>query len=126
MTIHRSIFGLLALLAACLGAAAAFASEPAAAGAAVQAAPHAVGYFTGTVLAVGLGLGIAASGCGVGMGIAVSRAVEGISRQPEATPKIQLNLILGMAFIESLVLYTLFIGIILLFANPFTKLFMQS
>lgn len=124
----KKIIALAAVLMLTGFAAAAFASEAAegAAGAAAKvAAPHSVSYFAFTVIAVGIGLGIAAAGCGVGQGIAISRAVEGISRQPEATQKIQLNLLIGLAIIESLVLYTLFIGIILLYANPFTSLFLQ-
>ena len=82
-------------------------------------------FFSSTAFGVIVGLGIAAGGCGVGMGIAVSRALEGIARQPEATAKIQLNMFIGAALIESLVLYTLFIGIVLLYANPFAKYFVK-
>jgi len=99
---------------------AAFAADPAAAQSAVSAAGVSA-FFSSTAFGVILGLGIAAGGCGIGMGIAVSRALEGIARQPEAAPKIQLNLFIGAALIESLVLYTLFIGIVLLYANPFLK-----
>ncbi|OGS27712.1 MAG: ATP synthase F0 subunit C [Elusimicrobia bacterium RIFOXYB2_FULL_48_7] len=76
-------------------------------------------------MVAGIGLAFAAAFCGLAQGMAVSKAVEGISRQPEATPQIQLAMMIGLAFIESLVLYTLFIGIILLFVNPFMKYFVQ-
>jgi F-type H+-transporting ATPase subunit c len=99
---------------------AAFAADPVAAQAVVST-PGVSAFFSSTAFGVILGLGIAAGGCGIGMGIAVSRALEGIARQPEAAPKIQLNLFIGAALIESLVLYTLFIGIVLLYANPFLK-----
>lgn len=66
-----------------------------------------------------LGVGLAALGCGIGQGIAVSKGVEGIARQPEASGKIQTLLLIGLAFIESLTIYALVIGLILLFANPF-------
>ncbi len=89
------------------------------------AAPFSVSFFMATVLGITVGLGLAAAGCGIGQGIAVSRAVEGVARQPEAASKINGMLILGLAFIESLVIYALFVGIILLFANPFTKYFLQ-
>ena len=69
-----------------------------------------------------LGLGVAALGGGIGQGIAVSKAAEGIARQPEASGKIQALTIIGLAFIESLVIYVLVISLILLFANPFLKL----
>lgn len=108
-----------------LGAQVVQAAEQAAASA--QAAVPAQGafavshYFSSTVIATLIGLGLAAGLCGIGQGLAVYGALSGISRQPEATPKIQLNMIIGLAFIESLVLYTLFIAIVLLFVNPFTK-----
>ena len=74
-----------------------------------------------SALAVALGVGIAAGGCGVGMGMCIASALQGIARQPENTPKLQMNMMIGLAFIESLVLYALFIAIILLYANPFLK-----
>jgi F-type H+-transporting ATPase subunit c len=78
-------------------------------------------FFTGSVRSVCLVLAIAAGMCGVGMGIAIANAMNAIARQPEAAPKIQLNMMIGLAFIESLVLYSLFLGIVILFANPFIK-----
>ena len=104
---------------------AAFAAEPGAAQAVASVQPAVSTFFSSTALGVIVGLGIAAGGCGIGMGIAVSRALEGIARQPEAAPKIQLNMFIGAALIESLVLYTLFIGIVLLYANPFAKYFVK-
>lgn len=64
-----------------------------------------------------IGAGIAAFtgvGAGIGMGIAVSKAVEAIARQPEATPKIQRVLLLGLAFAETTAIYGLFIAILIL------------
>ena len=58
-------------------------------------------------LAVGLGLPIAAFGCGLGQGRAAAAALEGMARQPEAAGRIQTAMILGLAFIESLVIYAL-------------------
>lgn len=84
---------------------------------------QAVNFLVASVLASGIGVGIAAGACGVGMGICIASALQGIARQPELTAKLQLNMMIGLAFIESLVLYTLFIAIILLFANPFMKYF---
>jgi F-type H+-transporting ATPase subunit c len=89
------------------------------------AAPHSVNYFVWTVIVAGFSLAIAAAACGLAQAQAIARSVEGIARQPEAAPKIQLAMMIGLAFIESLVLYILFIGIILLFVNPFAKYFIQ-
>lgn len=80
-----------------------------------------VQFFTYTALACVLGLGIAATGCALGQGMAISKAVEGISRQPEASGKIQTVLLIGLAFIESVVIYVLVVALILLFANPFIQ-----
>ncbi len=57
-------------------------------------------------LAVGLGMGIAAGLCGLGQGRATASAAEALARNPGARPGIQLFLILGLAFIESLTLFT--------------------
>ncbi len=76
--------------------------------------------FYGTVaFASAIGIGIAALGTGIGMGIGISRAVEGIARNPEASGKIMTTMIVGLALIESLAIYTLVVVLILLYAKPF-------
>ena len=60
-------------------------------------------------LAVGIGMGIAAGLCGLGQGRATASASEALARNPGARAGIQLFLILGLAFIESLTLFTLVI-----------------
>jgi F-type H+-transporting ATPase subunit c len=82
-------------------------------------------FFAFSALAAALGVGIGALGCGIGQGMATAKACEGVARQPEATSKIQGVLILGLAIIESLTIYALVIGLILLFANPFVGLFVR-
>lgn len=64
-------------------------------------------YFALLALVVGLGLPLAAASAAVAQGIATRSALEGISRQPEAAPRIQLTMIIGLALIESLVIYVL-------------------
>lgn len=56
-------------------------------------------------LASGLGIAIAAGLAGLGQGRVGAAACEGMARNPAARPAIQLALILGLAFIESLVLF---------------------
>ena len=58
-------------------------------------------------LAAGIGLGLAALGGGLGQGRAASAALDGIARNPGASGKLFLPMILGLAFIESLVIYSL-------------------
>ena len=52
-----------------------------------------------------IGLGLAVAGAGFGQGKVAAAACEGIARNPGAQAKIQLAMIFGLAFIESLVLF---------------------
>lgn len=61
-------------------------------------------------LAAGLAIGLAALGGSIGQGRAVGSALEGIARNPNATGKIFTPMILGLALIESLVIYALVIA----------------
>lgn len=92
---------------------------------AVVLQPGAADFFTKSIIVAALGLVIVAIVGAVTQSFAIRKALEGMSRQPEASGQLQLSMIIGLAFIESLVLYVLFISIILLFANPFTKYFVQ-
>jgi F-type H+-transporting ATPase subunit c len=57
-------------------------------------------------LAAGLGMALAAGLCGLGQGKATASATEALARNPGARPGIFIFLILGLAFIESLALFT--------------------
>jgi F-type H+-transporting ATPase subunit c len=57
----------------------------------------------------GFSMAIASGVCGLAQGKAVAAAVEGMARNPSAAGAIQLALIIGLALIESLALYTLLI-----------------
>lgn len=52
-----------------------------------------------------IGLGIAVACAALGQGKVAAAACEGLARNPAARPGIQLALILGLAFVESLVLF---------------------
>jgi len=52
------------------------------------------------------------------LGEALTKALESIARQPEATAQIMRTLFVGMALIESIAIYAFVIALILLFANP--------
>ncbi len=60
-------------------------------------------------LALGLGLGIAAFGGALGQSNAIRGAVDAVARQPEAGGRIQGMMIIGLALIETLVIYMLLI-----------------
>jgi F-type H+-transporting ATPase subunit c len=61
----------------------------------------------GIVLAAGLSMAIAAAFCGLGQGRVAAAACEGIARNPGAAGAIRTAMILGLVFIETLVLFTL-------------------
>lgn len=65
-------------------------------------------------LAAGLGIGIAALGGGIGQGRAAAAALDGIARNPGAAGQIRGPMILGLALIESLVIYAFVITLLLM------------
>jgi F-type H+-transporting ATPase subunit c len=69
------------------------------------------------VIAAGLGMALAAGLCGLGQSRVAGSAVDSMARQPGNTGRIQTAMILGLAFIESLVLFTFVIAAILLFVK---------
>lgn len=66
-------------------------------------------------IAIGLTMGLGAIGPALGIGMIAGRAVEAIGRNPEATGKIQTNMILGMAFAEAVAIYALVVALIIKF-----------
>ncbi len=82
------------------------------------AADGSSGNVAGTIVAAAIGLGIAALGVGVGQGLAVSKTVEAAGRNPECTGKVQTLMIIGLAFLETVVIYSLTVALLLMFANP--------
>ncbi|MCI0387509.1 MAG: ATP synthase F0 subunit C [Acidobacteria bacterium] len=59
-----------------------------------------------------IGMGIAAGLCGIGQGRVAAAACEGMARNPSAYNRVQIALILGLAFIETLVLLTFLVVVI--------------
>jgi F-type H+-transporting ATPase subunit c len=57
-------------------------------------------------IAAGIGMGLAAGLCGIGQGNATASATLALARNPGARPGIFIFLVLGLAFIESLALFT--------------------
>jgi F-type H+-transporting ATPase subunit c len=57
-------------------------------------------------IAAGISMAIASGLCGLGQGRAVASSCEALARNPGARPGIFLFLVLGLAFIESLALFT--------------------
>jgi F-type H+-transporting ATPase subunit c len=96
-------FGLTALL---MSAMPALAAEPGA-----PAESSGISKGLGLLGAI-IGMGIAAGLCGLGQGKVASAACEGMARNPGAANRVQLALILGLAFIETLVIFTLVVVLI--------------
>ncbi len=71
-----------------------------------------------SVLATGIGLGIAALGGAVGMGNTAAATISGMARNPGVGGKIMTTMFIAIAMIEAQVIYTLVVGLILLYANP--------
>ena len=67
--------------------------------------------------AAGIGMAVAAGLCGLGQGRAVASAIDTLARQPGAAGRIQTAMIIGLALIESLALYVLVMGVLLLFVK---------
>ena len=64
-------------------------------------------------IACGLAIGLAALGGALGQGRTAAAALEGIARNPASADRIFTPMILGLALIESLVIYALIIAIML-------------
>jgi F-type H+-transporting ATPase subunit c len=93
----KLVFMTVALL---LLAVSAFAQEPAAATTGVR----------WNLVSAAFLLGIAAAAGAIGQSRAISAACEGIARNPSAAGPIRLAMIIGLALIESLVIYALIIA----------------
>ena len=67
--------------------------------------------------AVGSGvmIGIACLGGALAMGIAVGKSSEAMARQPEATGQIRTSMMMGLVFIETVIIYALIVAILIIF-----------
>ena len=68
---------------------------------------------TAAAIGAGFAMGLAVLGGALGQGKAAAAALEGISRNPGAAARIQTPMILGLALIESLVLFGFLIAFFL-------------
>jgi F-type H+-transporting ATPase subunit c len=64
-------------------------------------------------MAIVVGLGMV--GPALGIGILVSKALEAIGRNPEASGKIQTTMLIGIAFTEALAIFAVVVGFIIKF-----------
>ncbi len=81
---------------------------------AMQASQMSADSIKAIAMAIAAGLGVL--GPGIGIGMLVSKALEGIARNPEAAGKIQSSMILGIAFVEALGIFALVVAFVIKFA----------
>lgn len=90
------------------------AEEPAAATEAVEETED-NGDVGAKAMAAAIAVGIAAAAGAIAMGLAIAKSTESIARQPEASGKINSAMMLGLVFIETLIIYALIIAILIIF-----------
>lgn len=69
----------------------------------------------GKALGAAIVVGIAAAAGAIAMGMSIAKSSEAIARQPEAESKIRTTLMLGLVFIETVVIYALIVAILIVF-----------
>ncbi len=68
-------------------------------------------------LGAGLAIGLAAFGAGIGMGHLLRGTQEGLARNPTIGSRLQNTMLLGLAFLETIALFGLFVALVLLFVK---------
>lgn len=66
-------------------------------------------------LAIAIVMGLGSIGPALAIGILTASGLSAIGRNPEASSKIQTNMILGIAFAEAIAIYALVVALILKF-----------
>ena len=67
------------------------------------------------LIAAGFSMGVGSIGPALAIGNLVSKALEGIARQPEASGQINTAMFIGIAFAEAIALYALVVAFLLIF-----------
>ena len=78
----------------------------------------ALDFFIMCAAVAGFGLTVSACVCGIAQSLGLRAAVEGIARNPESSGKVTVAMLIGLAMIESLCIYSLVISLILIYAHP--------
>lgn len=72
------------------------------------------GMSLGPGIGAGIAVGAAGLGCGIGQGLTAGNTTQAIARNPGAAGAMFTNFILGMVLIESIAIYGLVVGILLM------------
>lgn len=67
------------------------------------------------LIGAALAIAIGGLGPGIGIGILAAKAMEAIGRNPEAAGKIQVPMLIAMAFAEAIAIYALVVALIIKF-----------
>lgn len=70
---------------------------------------------TAKAVAAALTVAVVATASAIGMALAICKSTESMSRQPEAAGKINSAMMLGLVFIETVVIYALIVSILIIF-----------
>lgn len=79
-----------------------------------------------TILVAAIGMVLGAILPALVEGRAVLKALEGMTRQPEAAGDIRNTLIIAMALLETTAIYVLLVILVLIFANPLLDRFFPA
>jgi F-type H+-transporting ATPase subunit c len=77
-----------------------------------------------TIIVSGIGIVLGTALPAIVEGRAVLKALEGMTRQPEAAGDLRTTLLIAMALLESTAIYVLLVVLILIFANPLIQNFL--
>ena len=69
------------------------------------------------LLGGGLAVGLGAIGPGIGIGLIANGALNAMGRNPEVSDELRNVMILGIVFAESIAIYALVVGLVLIFAS---------
>ena len=67
------------------------------------------------LLSIALVMGVGTIGPAIAVGLIGAKGTDAIGRNPEAAPKVQTAMILGIAFAEAIAIYALVVALILKF-----------
>ncbi len=70
---------------------------------------------TAKAFAAAIAIAVVAAVGALAMGLAISKSVESIARQPEASENIRGSLMIGLVFIETAIIYALIVAILVVF-----------
>ena len=77
-------------------------------------------FYSVMAVTVGVSMGISAFGASLGAGSAIRGAEEGVARNPNMAGRLQTIMLIGLAFIETFVLYVMLFSIIFVFTGIFS------